>query len=185
MDPLTEKLVLAGVTFVLTSILGGALTALFQFSSWKRQQLLTREAELRKTRETIFSEVSRLMDRRLYRLKRLHWALAKSAPERDAALADYRAVIFEWNDSINRILAMLQVYLSDEIRHELDNGIGRRFVELGAQVESMLKSRQAPSDAMAHEIEALAGGVYFLNVRMLGYFKLDPPKRAPPARNPP
>src|SRR5262245_56208087 len=65
-------LLLIGVLF--TSLIGGALGYYFQEKSWENQNREKRyDAEISKASE-VFDEVSRLLDRRSYRTRRLIWA---------------------------------------------------------------------------------------------------------------
>src|SRR5215831_18413304 len=48
---------------------------------------------------------------------------------------DYRKILYEWNDSINRNLALLQHYFKPGMRHRMDNEVGGTFVEFGRVIE--------------------------------------------------
>jgi hypothetical protein len=54
---------------LLTIFLGGVLGFLFQNRSWDHRHKIQREEQERERAVGVFDEVSRLMDKRLYRLK--------------------------------------------------------------------------------------------------------------------
>ena len=96
--------------FLLTTVLGGSLGFFFQQRSWAHQHTVQRMEQERERAVQIFEEVSRLMDKRLYRLRLLYWGLAgesdnaKWSALSESRMEDYRKVLYEWNDSINRNL---------------------------------------------------------------------------------
>ena len=110
--------------FFLTTVLGGTLGFFFQNRSWEhqhkiqqaeqeRQHQLQLAEEAREQALQVFDEISRLMDKRLYRLRLVYWSLqAEDRQPEHTRLAttrfkDYRKVLYEWNDNINRNLALL------------------------------------------------------------------------------
>jgi hypothetical protein len=130
------------VGFVLTTVVGGFLGVIFQRRLWSHQH----DVQVRDLRHDsamkIFEEVSRLLDRRLYRHKRLYWAflelkrdghLPNDAPER---MDDYAQVVRDWNDGVNRNLALVEHFFGRDMRDELDNKVGSLLVRLGQLQES-------------------------------------------------
>jgi hypothetical protein len=72
----------------------------------------------------------------------------------DSRMDAYRQVLLDWNDSINRNLALIQQYFGASMRSRLDSKIGFSLVELGRRVESHWKSRTSPSSAvLAHQLQ--------------------------------
>ena len=137
---MTQQLLLLVAGFVLTSVVGGALGSWFQRRAWAHQHETQRRDEehqrevQRRDEEhqralTTFEEVSRLLDRRLYRMRRLYWAARDTAvgagdQERlAAARADYRVVLAEWNDNLNRNLALVETYFGTPVRHVMSGQI--------------------------------------------------------------
>jgi hypothetical protein len=105
--------------FLLTTVIGGLLGFLLQNRSWEHQhKVLASEQERqrrlqiaeqeRKEAVQIFDEISRLMDKRLYRLRLVYWSLkeesdpGKRSPAAEERWKEYRQVLYEWNDSVNR-----------------------------------------------------------------------------------
>jgi hypothetical protein len=163
-----EKTLLA---FALTTVAGGAITTFYQWMVWKRQQQASYDLQTSRAREDIFAEVSRLLDRRLYRLRQMLWRAGDDdSPLREHWIEEYRTVVTEWNDSINRQLAMLQVYMSEDLRRTLDNDIGSRMVTVGRDVMECVTRRQKPSETLERAVDSLAGDTYAFNIRMLRHF---------------
>lgn len=163
--------------FVLTTVLGGLLGSFFQRRTWAHQHRVQTQDQERERAVLVFEEVSRLLDRRLYRLRLLYWSLAADTAVRsersEARMEDYRQVLYEWNDSINRNLALIQQYFGIASRERLDYGIGAAFVELGQAVEALWKrfdsapvtaSRERIDDAQLTE---LGSQIYHYNLDMI------------------
>jgi len=132
-----ETLAPVVVGFLLTTVLGGTLGYVFQRRGWTHQHTTQLRQQEREWVVTIFEEVSRLMDCRLYRLKLLYWSLPAGradgtrSPLAEPRMDEYRQVLYEWNDSINRNLALVQQYFGEAMRRRLNNVIGSAFVSLG------------------------------------------------------
>ncbi|MER5222838.1 hypothetical protein [Streptomyces flaveus] len=163
--------------FVLTTVLGGLLGFFFQRRTWAHQHRVQTQDQERERAVLVFEEVSRLLDKRLYRLRLLYWSLAADTDVRsersESRMEDYRQVLYEWNDSINRNLALIQQYFGIAIRERLDYGIGAAFVELGQAVEAMWRqfdsgtgtaSRERINDALLTE---LGSQIYHYNLDMI------------------
>jgi hypothetical protein len=164
------------VGFLLTTVVGGLLGYFFQLRSWRHQYEVQFRAQERERANRAFEEISRLLDKRLYRLRQLYWGLSgptEGRREEDQArrMDEYRAVLYEWNDNINRNLALVQQYFGASMRDRLDYEVGAAFVQLGRQVESLWKEYPA-SRSMSHpqldrRIKELNGMIYGFNIRML------------------
>ncbi|OPC76477.1 hypothetical protein B4N89_46445 [Embleya scabrispora] len=160
------------VGFLLTTVLGGLLGVLFQRQSWAHQyrvQLADQELQLALR---IFEEISRLLDKRLYRLRLLAGEATPPNTGARSALAEshmdaYRAVLFEWNDGINRNLALVQRYYGAEMRDRLDNTIGAAFVDLGREVEALWKGAGQLRPDLETRLRQLGGLVYHFNLEMI------------------
>lgn len=123
--------------FVFTTLVGGYLSYAWQ----KRAAEYERAAEHRRLEQQaatrVFEEISRLMDRRLYRMRRLHTGLADNhdATRLRARWDAYREVLFEWNENLNRNLALTQRYFGNEARFVLEHRIQMGFRKLGVLLE--------------------------------------------------
>jgi len=174
------------IGFLLTTVLGGALGFYFQNRTWDHQNEIQRaeqgrlhkmqlDEEKREKALQIFDEISRLMDKRLYRLRLLYWILAAEdgqaghSPSAESRFEDYRQVLYEWNDSINRNLALLKHYFGQGMRDRLDYEVGASFVELGRILENWWKAGVPPETGQSFDskLQNLAGLVYAFNLDMI------------------
>jgi hypothetical protein len=170
--------------FLLTTVIGGLLGFLLQNRSWEHQhKVLASEQERqrrlqiaeqeRKEAVQIFDEISRLMDKRLYRLRLVYWSLkeesdpGKRSPAAEERWKEYRQVLYEWNDSVNRNLALLYRYFGEKMRLRLDNAVGSTFVALGRKVEQWWKSGTQPSSDLERQLRELSNMVYHFNLEMI------------------
>lgn len=172
--------------FFLTTVLGGALGFFFQNRSWEHQHKIQQAEQERQhqgqlaeqAREQalrVFDEVSRLMDKRLYRLRLVYWSLQAEAGQAEhsslamARFGDYRKVLYEWNDSINRNLALPQHYFEPGMRHRLDNQVGGTFVELGRVIEQWWRTGTRPESeaTIDAKLRTLGSMVYEFNLAMI------------------
>jgi hypothetical protein len=109
-----QQLILLVIGFALTSVLGGLLGYWLQSRAWAHQHDVQRRDEERQQAVKTFEEVSSLLDRRLYRMRQLYWAARRKARGTgddaglDSALDDYREVLAQWNDGLNRTLALTE-----------------------------------------------------------------------------
>ncbi len=132
-----HDIVILIIGFVLTTIVGGYLT-----QSWQnRAATIQREAEHLRVEQNaateVFEEISRMMDKRLYRMRRLHTGLGSQLGEEKMNFrwVVYREILFEWNENLNRNLALVQRYFGDEARNILEARIQSGFVHLGQLLE--------------------------------------------------
>lgn len=174
------------ITVILTTVLAALLAYVFQNRSWDHQhQVNTEEKQFESRRQLvaqeqeravlIFDEISRLMDKRLYRLRLIYWRMK---PGRDNGswpaearerFEEYRQVLYEWNDAVNRNLALVQRYFGPAMRHRLDFGVGASFAALGRTMEEWWKSGQPPDrDDVPVRLSRLSNLVYSFNLDMIG-----------------
>jgi hypothetical protein len=199
----TQQLLLLIVGFVLTSVAGGALGSWFQRRAWAHQHEIQlrdeeRQREVQRRDEEhlralkTFEEVSQLLDRRLYRMRRLYWAAREVAAgtgdlERlAAARADYRAVLTEWNDNLNRNLALIETYFGTPARNVMSGQIYEGFAALGRGLEEIVKMASATGGSpievprFGYRVTRLSRAVYALNLQMLRQLRDDSVGRAAP-----
>lgn len=175
-----EKLFLLTIGFLLTTVCGGILGRYFQHRTWKNQWAVSQNERTIQLSLNIFEEISRLMDKRLYRMRRLYWAINKnqSNDEVENRMNEYREVLYEWNDNINRNLALLQFYFGDDSRDSLDFDVGKMFVDTGAILEKNYRQRR-PDEKLkdiidsAEDLDILASKVYQFNLNLLGKIKKE------------
>lgn len=169
--PIGADLVKLFVTFVLTTIVGGALGYFFQRRQNDYQWQRTRWEKDLADAQAVFEEVARLLDRRLYRARQLLWSLDRAAKTRDQRLSDYRAVVIEWNENLNRLLALLAIHFSDDVRNVIDNEIGAEFVAVGRSLEQAVRGAGPPDPQLERRLDSLASRIYAFNLNLLRMMK--------------
>jgi len=158
--------------FVLTTVIGTFLTGLVQQRTWAHQWKAQKAAEELRQAQDTYQEISRLLDRRLYWLTQfLTWLSRADAERLRTSLSHYRRAVRDWNETINRNLAMLQVFFGEAYRNELDTGVGAAFVAAGKRAEHLYQTRNALDredyDRSLTEVETLRLAVYSFNLSLL------------------
>ena len=145
--------------FVLTTVVGGAWAARLQARSWDRQNDLRLKEDEQQRAATACEEVSRLLDKRLYRMRRLFWAIAnfEQSPaainQLDTRLDDYNEVLYEWNDRLNMNLALVGSHFGLAARQHLYS-LYEDFRRVGSQLEMALRRARQGSD-VSPELDAI------------------------------
>jgi hypothetical protein len=85
-------------------------------------------------------------------------------------------MLYDWNDSINRNLALLERYFGTAIRNELDRAVGASFVALGNTVENWWKTNTSPGNirSFAVRLGELSDLVYGFNLKMIRAIQAEP-----------
>lgn len=172
---LTNQIIILIMTFFFTSVLGGILATFFQNRTWKHQNRVKLSETERSSATEVFKSISSLMDKRLYRMRQLNWKIrddSSSMELLEQAINNYREVLFEWNDSLNRNLALTQCYFGKDIRNLLEETIYEKFREIGSFLETAYIEKKASGNAEAFKkqnsnLTELRNDVYRLNVRMI------------------
>jgi hypothetical protein len=179
LDTLSDELVTIGVGFVLTTVAGGVLGAWFQGRAWDHQNERTLEETDRGHATQICRELSHLMDKRLYRMRQLNWALIAEPLDEsrvEASMQDYRAVLYEWNDTLNRNLAAAEIEFGRDVREQLERDIYDGFRAAGVSLEASYKRMRGPhrsdtaarsGDSLGPNLDQLRERIYGLGVTML------------------
>ena len=165
---MTDELTKLALGFVLTTLCGALLGFVFQRRHARYQWLRSRwEKELEEA-QAVFEEVSRLLDRRLYRTRQLLWAIERRPDVQQERLSEYRTVVTEWNDNINRILALLAIHYTDKLRSTVDNEIGAEFVAIGQSLERAIRTEsKVDAQRLEQRVNQLAGQIYNFNLQLL------------------
>jgi hypothetical protein len=176
---LSDQLVTIVVGFALTTVVGGVLGAWFQRRTWDHQNERTLAEAERAHATQVCRELSQLMDKRLYRMRQLNWALAADRLDEsrvEASMQDYRAVLYEWNDTLNRNLAAAEIHFGDDLREQLERDIYEGFRAVGARLEAgykRLHETEVPDagdrgmEPLALELDRLRERIYDLGIKML------------------
>jgi hypothetical protein len=171
------------VGFVLTTVIGGLWATRLQQRSWERQNdLRLKEDESRRAAD-VCHELTGLLDKRLYRMRRLYWAIA--AFRRDPAteqslnekLSDYNAALYEWNDRLNLNLALVGSNFGLSARQFLYL-LYEHFRRVGSKLELVISKARHREDIsqVLHDLDAefegwdegsLNNEVYLLGLAMM------------------
>ena len=140
-----------------------------------------REDEHRQAMQT-FEELARLLDRRLYRMRRWYWAIKRRLEDGagldqiSAARKDYDEVLLVWNDNLNRMLALVDISFGRDVRRQLETGVFEEFAAVGRALEEF--ARQASGDRedveippLGRKMNMLRHRVYRLNSQMLSLMR--------------
>ena len=158
------------ITFLLTSIVGAWLAQRHQQRSWLHQKKVSDQDAERKAAEIAFRDISQLMDKRLYRMRQVLWSLNRGDNERIAEkIAEYRTVLYEWNDSNNINLSRIEQYFGIEERRLFEQRISRDFIYIGMLLENWYfeKGSYPSFREIFDKIDSLNALVYNLDKRML------------------
>lgn len=180
-----NQVLLLLIGFVLTSVLGGTLGFLFQTRSWSHQHDAQRRDEERAQAIKVFEEVSSLLDRRLYRMRLVYWAAkrrARGGADSDAldkALTDYREVLGNWNDNLNRTMALVQTYFGGAARRQLEDELYEGYSEIGRALDQLVRDVSGSSDGdvqvppIGRRLTGLGHKVGRFNLRLLTLLQND------------
>jgi Putative peptidoglycan binding domain len=179
---MANQLLLLVVGAILTSlggVLGVLLSNSLQGRSWVRQHEVQRRDEGLAQAQKTFEEISLFLDRRLYRMRRLYWAArdraagAASEEEFSAAWSAYREVVTDWNDNLNRILALAGTSFGGGVRAMLETQVYERFASLGRGLDVIVRmvsaadGKQIDVPRFGYRLDALSHRVYELDTHML------------------
>jgi hypothetical protein len=174
--------------FVLTTVIGGLFASFLQHRSWRYQNAARLREEERKKASDVCQQITTLVDKRLYRMQRLLWAITGQAEGRfsadvvDARLRDYDEVLFEWNDQLNARLAVVGAYFGEDVRVFLDRVVYAAFRDAGDQLED-LYHQSAGADAVGKasaELTRLNHLAYQVGVTMMVRVREERVGRAAP-----
>lgn len=167
-----DQIVLVFVGFALTTVAGGLLGYWLQSRAWRRQER-DRQTQAQLDAATAFYEaLSRLLDRRLHRMRQLDGRLERPGQAEDVErlLLRYREVLDEWNDNLNRNLALAVRYFGADA-HATLQGLYERFAAAGARIEARVReyrqAGEASSTCALDELNRLDLTIYDLNVALI------------------
>jgi hypothetical protein len=101
--------------FLLTTMVGGVLTVLFQQYSWKRQVRLDLYRQRYKDGTDLLARVSSLIDRRYFALQRVAWAIDAGAPSASTAEKEkeYFAIVVKWNGNLRALHNSIRLLIGE------------------------------------------------------------------------
>lgn len=156
---------------LLGTLCGTVLGTYLQYLSWTHQhEENLRQAE-RLSAERIAGEVSRMVDNRLYRMRRVLWASRREmrTPDLAARWDAYEQCLDLWNSSLNGTLAAIDRYFGTPVREEFERELHAGVRWIGGRMERM-RGMRAPgpaADSLLGELDRLNAAAYAFNGRML------------------
>jgi hypothetical protein len=174
-NPFSNQLILLLLGFVLTTVVGGLLGSYFQNRNWKHQNRVKLTETERIAATQIFESISSLMDKRVYRMMQLNWKIRSDTADNDILekqMEKYREVLYEWNDNLNRNLALTQSYFGTKVRSYLEGTIYEKFSAIGGSLEKGYAERKKTGKADEFKkttlgLTNLRNNIYRLNVQMI------------------
>jgi hypothetical protein len=138
-----DQVVLLVLGFILTTVLGGLLGYVFQRRAWSHQFEVQRSVSERDAASSALEELSTLLDKRRYRMLLIYWQLEREDPEEfERRVSAYRAVLEEWNDGLNRRLALVATHFGSDLKRELE-GLYETYREAGDFVDAGIREKRA------------------------------------------
>lgn len=164
-----HDLALIGIGFLLTTVAGGFIGYYVQHISWKSDNITKLYQTEIYNANQVFEDISKLMDKRLYRTRRLIWG---SMGGKEIIILErrnnYREFLIEWNDNLNRNLARIHRYFGEDMRVEFENDISKYFVSLDSKIGLSLKRKDYKNmSKLNDEVNEFNPKIYNYNIKML------------------
>jgi len=138
---MTLAVISALASFCLVTIVGGLFAQSLQHRAWSRQQFLNNQDKTITELKTIFVEFDLLLSKRIFRSRRILYALRSGNPSKlEQSLVEYNGVISEWNDKRNSLQIRLVRVVSSRFSEEFEHDLSPRFVQIGAQLEQLARA---------------------------------------------
>lgn len=138
-----DQVLLVVLGFILTTVVGGLLGYVFQRRAWSHQFEVQRSAAERDAAAAALDELSSLLDKRRYRMLLIYWQLDQEDREEfERRIVGYRAVLEEWNDGLNRRLALVSTHFGADLKRELE-GLYETYREAGLLLDQAIREKRA------------------------------------------
>lgn len=143
MGELALNLALLVLTLAL-AVLGAVVGGRYQHRAWRNQHFQGFRDQRITAAGKITQDIARLIDRRLYRQRRVIWALRQGKPaDINEALGEYRNAIFEWMDNLGRIKAELWQSFGRYTAIQFEGDIHDRFAAVGRNIEARVRGKNS------------------------------------------
>jgi hypothetical protein len=141
MNEVALGLGMLAVTIVLTAV-GALLGAAYQQRNWALQNWERLRVERVNQAAATVEDVAKLVDRRLYRQRRLLWATRSgSSLELENALRDYREAVFEWMDNLGHLKAELWRSFDRFTAMQFEDQIHTAFASIGRKMQEKIRGK--------------------------------------------
>ena len=158
------------VAFLLTSVFGAALTSWFQNRNWQHQRKVQHAERYDDKATLVFEDISSILDQRLFRYRQIVYAFRTGNEDRiETAFAEYREVLFKWNDQINRNYALVEKFFGKEMRRKLEHDImnDMRFIGTLLEREKKHAENKIGVEEVWKKIDCINAKVYDFDMAML------------------
>lgn len=156
---------------LMIGVIGSIIGAYFQKQNWHEQNELSKLENDRKRAEEIFSEVSTLMDDRLYKTVRLLSAYKQNDYERIIKYKEsFTLQLEEWNSNRGRVNALLDGYFGESFSQYFLHQIQNDFAICGNMLSYEPKNNIMQIDSIT---KGLQPKIFILNKRMIQAIKCD------------
>jgi len=156
--------------FILTSLFGSLITYYVQSRNIDYQNELIQLQTERQKAEMVFTEISNIMDKRVYRMRKIIWGY-RSNDERinlDNKWRDYENVLEEWNLGLNKNLSFIQIYFGKEARMKFESVIHKKLKKAGYLLQEYKKFKAKDDfDESIKLIDQVNEDIYKLDIFML------------------
>jgi hypothetical protein len=177
-----EKVLLLVIGFALTTAVGGFLSDRFRKENARTElEIAAMQSDIGRSVQ-VFENISQLMDKRLFRMRRLHDVFNGNVGSDDyqQRLSDYRNVLIERNDNLNRYRALyvvsfppiaglqpVPVIVTDACSDSFEV-IARGFRDAHYELQKLIDKKE---DASAEKAQGLLDNlhvcIYMLDEKML------------------
>ena len=107
-------------------------------------------------------------------MRQLYWKLRNNQTEEEIIerhMDSYREVLYQWNDNLNRNLALTLAYFGRDIRNFLEATVNKEFRKIGSLLETAYKDRKGKEKVTVSGTDTgltkLGYHIYTLNLRMI------------------
>ncbi len=154
------------VIAIASALVTGVLTHTFTEKRLRTEFALTAAQRDTEAMEKARDEISRLLDTRVWRTRRLIQLSERGATRKEYLehLSDYREAVDLWNTNLNRNLIRVEQYFGPDARDELENRIGKSFQVLNADMAS---ERKTPPRELTRQVDAINDLVAHFNRQLL------------------
>jgi hypothetical protein len=152
------------------AVVGTVVGAWLQHRSWKHQQWEKLREDRTQAALATVERASQLIDRRLYRQRRLLWAVRRGlAAEIEVEKDEYRSAVFQWMDNLGRTKAELWVSFDQWTAISFEDQLHDPFARNGARIERALRTRQGTRlSEEERELNRLGRSSYEFMQQLLG-----------------
>jgi len=165
--------VIANFVFLIISlglaIAGAVVGAWLQHRSWVQQNWDKLRLDRKASALAVVQRASELFDRRLYRQRRLLWAVRGRDPKQiETELEEYRAAVFAWMDNLGRTKAELWASFDRWTATRLETELHDPLAEIGRRIErALLTERGTTLSAEERDLNRLGRSGYEFMQRLL------------------